>query len=102
MILAQITPNLFTGHQGSGYHLGKIIVYKVHKESELHSCPKYQFLLRLLAHLKVIFHVFSNQVMIKIFVYGEANISSNSQAMRTYWTHRKQVRLKVAHSVCNN
>ena len=29
--------------------------------------------------------------MIKIFVYGEANISPNSQAMRTFWAHRKQV-----------
>ena len=29
--------------------------------------------------------------MIKIFVYGEANVGANSQAMRTFWTHRKQV-----------
>jgi hypothetical protein len=32
-------------------------------------------------------------VMVKIFVYGEANVSPNSQAMRKFWTYRKQVSL---------
>lgn len=30
-------------------------------------------------------------VLVKIFIYGEANISAQSRAMQSYWVHRRQV-----------